>query len=560
MSWANFINTRDPSAELHEEEFDYGVDPSGMDRLYKAGPQGASQRYVAPQGYEFDPMDRYMDDIGDQFGGADAQHPGNSGLTLHHLRVMGRIPLVNVVVSTRTDQVAEFCVPSGDDRPVGYEVRLRDRNAKATRETKRRAAKITEWLECCGEQGVLSGQPDTLEGFARLIMRDSLILDQCAFETVRTRGGKPIALVPYDAATIRRAKISEDEMRRGRRDPRQAAYVQLIQNKAVAQWGEKDLTFGVRRQRTDMMSRGYGHPELSEMVEKITSLMNAESFNQNNFMQGVQASGVLAVMSRMRRPIWNSFKRNFRALLSGVHNAHKMALLKLNPDEKESLQHIDLSKSNRDMEFNEWLRWLLRIVCAMYKMDPAEIGFQFGQEGVTTSLSTSGPGERIIYSKERGLRPLLRQFAGWINAGVVWQLDPNYTLHLKGLDAQSEKDKQERLVQALTNYKTLNEVRAEQDLPPIKGLKFQGTEIELGDLPLNPALLQNAMGVAAGMAAAQQQEQMMAQGGEDAGMEGGIPVGAGGEEGGEEVGDDFGGDIPIEDDLDAAFARSKAFG
>ena len=37
--------------------------------------------------------------------------------------------------------------------------------------------------------------------------------------------------------------------------------------------------------------------------------------------------------------------------------------------------------NNRDMEFTEWLYYLLKIATAVYQIDPSEINFTFGNEG-----------------------------------------------------------------------------------------------------------------------------------------------------------------------------------
>lgn len=56
--------------------------------------------------------------------------------------------------------------------------------------------------------------------------------------------------------------------------------------------------------------------------------------------------------------------------MKGVQNSHRVPVIN-----GIDLEWIDLQKNNRDMEFNEWLKFLIIISCAVYRMDPTELGF-----------------------------------------------------------------------------------------------------------------------------------------------------------------------------------------
>jgi hypothetical protein len=56
----------------------------------------------------------------------------------------------------------------------------------------------------------------------------------------------------------------------------------------------------------------------------------------------------------------------------------------------------------------------------------------------------------------------------WLNKYIINQIDPNYELRFVGLDSVMMKDKI-ALERHKMNYLTINEIRAEHDLPPIPG-------------------------------------------------------------------------------------------
>ena len=36
---------------------------------------------------------------------------------------------------------------------------------------------------------------------------------------------------------------------------------------------------------------------------------------------------------------------------------------------------IDMQKSNTDMQFSHWNEYLVKVACAVFKLDPSDIGF-----------------------------------------------------------------------------------------------------------------------------------------------------------------------------------------
>lgn len=149
--------------------------------------------------------------------------------------------------------------------------------------------------------------------------------------------------------------------------------------------------------------------------------------------------------------------------------------------DSESMEWIDLQKGHRDMEFTKWQEYLIKLSCALYIIDPSEIGFPSGSSGTGgKSLFESDQTQRIKYSQDKGLKPLLRFIQAKINKYIVSQIYPDLTFEFVGLDAETEKEHRDRVTQEVQNFKTVNEVRKEENLPPLPN----------GDVILSPTMAQ----------------------------------------------------------------------
>ena len=413
--------------------------------------------------------------------GEDGATGSPSAVDFSTLKNMSKVPVISAILQTRINQISEFAQPVLDNEGLGFKIRLKDREATPTDEEKQLMKDITNFVMTCGDKR--SNYEINFEGFLRQVVRDSLIFDQACFEIVRTRGGDITSFTPVDASTIRRAKITDKEIKNGRRDINdKVEYVQIVNDEVVAEFGPSDLCFGIRRPRSWIEVKGYGYPELEELIKVITNILNAEYYNASNFTNGISASGIIAIKSKMSPQVFRAFRREFYAMLSGAQNAKKTPIIQLDPSDNEDLKSLDFSSSNKEMEFGEWMNYLIKIACAIYALDPAELGFVYGNEGSKSTLNATGPTERVLLSREKGLRPLLRAVQNWLNHWLISEIDDRFELVFVGLDAQTEKDKLDADVLKVTHFMTVNEVRASRGLPPIEG----------GDIILNRVMTENA--------------------------------------------------------------------
>jgi hypothetical protein len=419
----------------------------------------------APPGdaYQIDPMD-FMVQQGENYVGN--EHQGTIGLTFDVLMGMASRMPTAAIIQTRCNQVAEFARVQKDQFSLGFKVCLADRS-EPTEEELAEIREIEKFLETCGPPDKTE---DDLEATLRKLARDSLTYDQACYEVIRARNGKPVALEAVDASTIRRAKISDKERDSGRLDMNGIAFVQVVDNHVVAKWERKNMGFMIRRPRSWLKSRRYGYPELEELLQMVTFFLNAITNNGNKYIHGMHSAGILAFKSKMNPKLFRAFTREFESLLSGARNAHKNVLIQLDPENKEEIQQVNMSQSNADTQYDEWVAFLIKVICSLFQMDPAELGFVFGTEGQTHSLNGQSPEMRVKYSREKGLRPLLRTFERSINQIIFNTYDPwkKYRFDFEGFDAENPQTKLDGDVKKLNNFMTVNEMRAQYGLEPLE--------------------------------------------------------------------------------------------
>ncbi|HUV11461.1 MAG TPA: hypothetical protein VMX12_10825, partial [Acidimicrobiia bacterium] len=147
----------------------------------------------------------------------------------------------------------------------------------------------------------------------------------------------------------------------------------------------------------------------------------------------------------------------------------------------EGLEWINMQMTNRDMEWANFIDWLLKVACSVYLIAPEEIGFQFGNGGQSSSMSEGSQEHKLQHSQDKGLLPLARFMAAELDRNVVEPLDDRFTLEFVGLNARTAEEQINLDKSEVETLKTLNEKRAERDLDPLPG----------GDIVLNQYYMQS---------------------------------------------------------------------
>jgi hypothetical protein len=475
-------------------------------------------------------------------------------------------PVVAAVIQTRLNQVAGFSRVQPDKYKMGFKVKMRDNEAEPKDADKTRIKEITTFIQNCGVPENFEDTPelkrrDSFEMFLRKITRDTLTFDQINFEIIPRKDGKPYAFQAVDAATIRvipdlkesieRFETKEREINvidfgNAQKEfkqfkPEHPRFCQVIGGVVRHVFDEWEMAFGVRNPRTDLIASGYGFSEIEMLVTTITSHMNAETYNRKFFSQGSTIKGVLAFEGSVPPDQLEAFRRQWYQQVTGVNNSWRTPILALGKESK--LNWTSLHSTNREMEFGKWMEYCIKTICGVFQIDPIEIGFDIskqgsGQTGGSAGLGQGNQAERVSFSQDKGLRPLLLHIQGLINDYIVYRIDPNYEFEFVGLNVNSEKDDLDRAVQQGKSFKTINEIRSEHDLEDIDLEKIKKNP---GEMILDPSFIQYITGVIQSEKEEEQQAAGMGPDGQPAmGPDGqpmpGGPPGEGGPPGQEEPG------------------------
>lgn len=386
------------------------------------------------------------------------------------LRKMAKTHIIKSILTTRRNQVAAFAQPQENKYDTGFAIRKRKKlfqsDDKLTRQDEAKIEEITTFIIDCGTRDN-RWHEETFEGFLRKIVNDSLRFDQSTFEIVDDRKGIPCEFFAIDGGTCRLAQPSPDSEEIDGYLPK---YVQVIDSRVSAEFYPWELCFGVRNPDTDLFRNGYGCSELEDMITVITSLLNADKYNANFFKVGSNPRGFFKYSGNIAPTMMEDFRQQFYAEVIGVENAHRIPFI--NADE---IDYIPTHENNRDMEYSKFQEFLIKISCAQYTIDPSEINFSLNGNSDAKPMFEGNNEARLKYSKDKGLKPLLKHIQTWINKYIVSRIDPNYEFLFKGIDGNDETNELDYDIKAVQNFQTLNEIREKRGLKPIEG----------GDIVLN---------------------------------------------------------------------------
>lgn len=434
-------------------------------------------------------------------------------------------PVVSAIVNTRCRQMRPFGRYTQEIDEPGYHIVLRDARRKPTQHEQSEMHELSKWLWNTGSNNFdgWEEREDNLLDVMVKMTRDYLVIDQVALELRRDRKGRIVDFWVLDGATIRRvlstgyrgtksdfdprlyvpsedaAKIAAEKLSLVPDDMSKIAFVQTINGRFTAAYTRKDLIVDSMQKRTDIRYYGYGYSPLEQAMSAIVAFLWSMAYNAEAFNSGTLPKIALAFKDgnfseAQLIALQDQFLANFR----GVYGAWRIPML--NAD----VQAIDLLKSPRDMEYMKYLEFMGSLICAVMGIDPMEIGmrWQFAQQ-----VLSENPGGRLKFSKDRGLNDLLGAVENVFDKLLMHLgVSDKYKFEFTGVDPENAEKKSKLRSEAVKRDRTVNELRAEDDLPPIEG----------GDILLDPTYLQFRM--------------MQSSGG---GEEGGAESGGGASEGAE---------------------------
>ena len=398
-----------------------------------------------------------------------------SALTFHDLRRMAATPIIASIIQTRLNQAASFMRPSTGTFDPGF--RIVSDDEEAMKDTEKIIA-ITQWVANCGIPELGDG---SLDIFARKVLRDSLTLDQMNAEVVFRRNDLPAYLVAVDGASIRRLKRSLERFV-APQDTNDPFYVQVVNDRIVAEYGYNDLIYGIRNPQTNIQLLGYGVSELEYLIRTIATMVNADKFNASVLSQGGINKGLLVVKKPPERGQFEAFKRDFREAYRNASRVWQPPVLGI--PEGAEIDWVRLDEQQRDMEYAQLFDFLVKEACGVYQIDPVEVNWSIGASGQRTTFE-SRQNDKVKASQRKGLKPLLDFFADSVTHWGVRHMDDRFRMEFVGVGVDRKELADIKKIE-VTTTRTLNEVRGDSGEPEIEG----------GDIVLNPVYIKSLQGVA----------------------------------------------------------------
>ncbi|EAB4417307.1 phage portal protein [Salmonella enterica] len=402
-----------------------------------------------------------------------------SNFNFDSMRMMvDRTPILSAVVMTRIRQIKRFCRASTKGVGPGFQIRLRDQQdgQKLKKPEQESIQALQGFFTNCGwESNPRHRQRlkrDNFSNFMGKLIRDSLVMDSAPIETEykRNRSLGMDGFYAVDGATIR--LCNED----GYKGDDEIFALQVVQGNLRTAYTYDDLIYVPRNPRTDVLQGGYGMSETELLVTTVTGFLNAMTYNQKFFDSNAIPKGLLHLAGDYSQDDLNSFKRYWNGMVKGINNAWTLpVMVSKNGESKASFENFGVDVN--EIMFAKWMTFLTSIICAIYGIAPDEINFESFTSGAS-SLSGSDTEEKLINSKDKGLRPLLAHFEDLFTDYIVSDFGDKYEFRWTGLDEKSP-DQMWLEEQALL---TFNEARKSRNWDEIKE--------DWANAPLNQGLMQ----------------------------------------------------------------------
>jgi hypothetical protein len=385
-------------------------------------------------------------------------------------------PVLSAIVLTRCRQVARFAQPQEKGRGMGFKIAHVDPEHSPSASEREAMQLLTKFYANCGwefdPRQRRRKKRDTFSTFLQKITRESLMYDAAPIETElkRSRDQGIDGFYALDGSTIR---LCTEE---GYDGDDEIFAVQVVQGQIRTAYNYDDLIYEPRNPRADIRAAGYGMSETELLIRVVIGWLNAMAYNIRGFDSNSIPKGILHLSGQYGTDDVAAFRRYWNSMVKGVNNAWALPVL-ISSDQESKASFEKLGVEFNEMYFAKWMTFLTSICCAVYGMSPAEINFDSFSGGNTSPLGGSDTGEKLAASKDSGLRPILaaqqQQFSDYICSAYGDQ----FVFRFTGLDEEDD----ERVHSINMAVSTVNEMRANQDKPPMEG--------ELGDAPLNPSLI-----------------------------------------------------------------------
>jgi len=401
-----------------------------------------------------------------------------SGLSFEMMRsIADKVPPISAIIVTRCNRVASFAQLPESQTDIGMKVALRDADRQPSKEERDEMRRLEDMILECRLPDVADVDADaSFESFLRKGTRDSLTLDAFAFEVIPGLNRVKYPVVGFKTVDAAQIRLTEPTEYKPKRDERNIFAVQMRQSEILAEYAKGEMGYGVRNPSTSSMRMGYGTSELEWLTKIASCILFGIDYNEKYFTGSSIPPGILSITGAMSPEMLESFQRQWQSQVGGVGNWWRTPVIATK--DGAGAQYTKFRDSNRDMEYHQFLAFMITLACAVYQIHPEEIGMQSWAPQQAT-LNQPNPQSRIEASADRGLKPLLRMISNLVNRTILWQMYPDrkYILRWVNIDPADEerelKLRRERMESGLS-------------IPSQEIAQMDGEKHPYADVPVNP--------------------------------------------------------------------------
>lgn len=232
------------------------------------------------------------------------------------------------------------------------------------------------------------GHKTRMREFLTLMIDDILSIDATCFEYQRKYNKQLMYLVPVDPTTIV-LRITETG---GVPIPPDPAYAQYIHGQKQAEFTTDEMLYEVMNTKS---WTPYGLAPMESLIIQVTSALNSALYNKNYFDENNIPTGFITLPEETVNNTEDikKWQEWFDQILAG--DKRMMHRLKILPNGSEYTP----SKKPEDMQFENFELWLLQQTCAVFDVQPQDIG-------ITLNVNRSNGEVQQDIGKEQGLYPL----------------------------------------------------------------------------------------------------------------------------------------------------------
>jgi hypothetical protein len=314
---------------------------------------------------------------------------------------------------------------------------------------------------------------ETLNTLLRALIRDSLELDAATFVKgyslnsymqhpaggfeLKPRGQRQLSelFVRDGASFLKETDVNGIEYRYWQ-------YSYLHPAVAPIEFDVNEIAYAMRYNRSYSV---YGWAETQSAETILNCLINSAFTNASMFQEYAVPSGVISFTGSEEDE--QRLREYFRTEIKG--RFHKVAIL--NKDAK----FTPLTYTNRDLEFIKGQEWFAKIMWAIFKLTPSEVGFTDDIRATGQAMSAQG-----TIQKRKAILPLIRLLEQIINNQILNEISDRIVLSFKYVDKEQEALEEQIDFQKIQQgILLINEYRARKKL---------GASVSWGDKPLQLTL------------------------------------------------------------------------